>query len=632
VATAHVEARVSATAVVAAPPPAPSEDSAKVPVATADPTWGSRDALVTVVLFGDLECPFTGRILKTVQALEQKYGPADLRVVWKDEPLPFHAHARPAAEAAEAVFTLGKADAFWRFWEQALAHQTDLTAASFEAWAALAGVDVESFRRLVASHAAAAKVDADLALAQRLHADGTPTFFINGTVVVGAQPLDRFDALVASELEAARARVSSGVSREVVYADRAGTNWKEPVAEPPPEEEKEDTTTVWAVPVGASPVLGKASALVTIVEFSDFQCPYCKAAEATMKEIARAYGDKVRLVWKDEPLPFHPRALPAAEVAREARAEKGDAGFWAAHDAIFKAAPDLEDDDLLKLAAGLGLDKGRVASAIHARRFAAQIQTDEDAAEDVHADGTPHFFINGRRLAGAQPFEAFKSIIDEEIRHGEDLVAHGTAPAALYAAMMKAAATPPPGEARHVAARANAPFKGPAGAPVVIEEFADFQCPFCTRAEATMAKISAEYGARVKFVWRNLPLPFHDHARDAAEAALEAQHQKGNLGFWAMHDKLFAHQGDNGGDGSGLSRAALDGYAREIGLDVAAFDRALDGEAHKAEIEDDVRAADAAQINGTPAFVVGGYLVSGAQPFGAFRRVIDQVLAKGPAR
>src|SRR5208282_406604 len=114
-------------------------------------------------------------------------------------------------------------------------------------------------------------------------------------------------------------------------------------------ENKEDTTTVFKVPVGSSPAIGSSNALVTIVEFSDFQCPYCGRVEPTLKQIREKYADKVRLVWKNEPLPFHPRAEPAAEVAMEARAEKGDSGFWDLHDKLFASQPKLEDADLEKV-------------------------------------------------------------------------------------------------------------------------------------------------------------------------------------------------------------------------------------------------------------------------------------------
>jgi len=611
--------------------PRVSEDDAVVPITMADPTWGSRRALVTVVVFGDYQCPFTGRILPTLRALEDKYGPKDLRVVWKEEPLPFHDHARSAAEAAEAVYVLGRANAFWKFWEQALLHQTDLTSASFDTWAERAGVDVPTFHRLLEAHAGSAKVDADLALAQRLHAFGTPTSFINGVAVVGAQPVDNFSKVIDEELAKAKARLGAGIASDALYADLAKSNWKAP-APADDEDEKEDTTTVFNVPVGDAPVRGKAGALVTIVEFSDFQCPYCKRVEPTLQTIRDTYGDKVRIVWKDEPLPFHPLARPAAELAREARGEKGESGFWAAHDALFEAQPKIDAADLVAIAHTLGLNAAQVTTALETKRYEAGIQADADLADDIQAGGTPHFFVNGRRLVGAQPFETFKPIIDEEIRHGEALLAAGTPPAALYDTMIHSGKGAPAPELRQIAARPGAPSKGPPGAPVVIEEFADFECPYCVRGEEAMKEVAKRYGGKVKFIWRNYPLPFHAHAPLAAEAAAEAQHQKGNTAFWAMHDKLFARHAKKDGDGTGLDRVALEMYAREIGLDMPAFGKALDGLSHRAEIDEDVRAADDAKISGTPAFIVNGVLVEGAQPFDKFKRIIDKALGSQPAK
>ncbi len=420
----------------------PSEDGAAVPISTSDPVWGSRHALASLVVFGDFECPYTGKILKTVEVLEEKYGPTDLRVVWKNQPLPFHPQARPIAEAATAVLMLGQSDAFWKFWEQALSHQTDLTAAAAESWAAGAGVDLASYRRMVEAHAGQAKVDADIALADRLRVSGTPTCFVNGVALLGAQPVAEFTKLIDEQIAKAKGRLSAGVAPDALYANLAGANWKEPGADADSEaEEKEDTTTVWRVPVGNAPSRGGAAALVTIVEFSDFQCPYCKLVEPTLKKIRETYGDKVRLVWRDEPLPFHPYAMPAAELAREARAEKGDTGFWAAHDAIFDAQPKLADDDLAAVARALGLNVSRVKHAIADRRYETQIRADMELSEAVGATGTPHFFINGRRLVGAQPWKRFQEVIDEEIRHAEGLVAKGTARKALYDTMMKAAVT-----------------------------------------------------------------------------------------------------------------------------------------------------------------------------------------------
>jgi protein-disulfide isomerase len=439
------EARVVSAAAVPSSvdvPAPPGEDGAAVPISTSDAVWGSRRALVSLVVFGDFECPYTGKILKTVQVLEAKYGPADLRVVWKNQPLPFHPQARPVAEAAAAVLMLGQNDAFWRFWEQALTHQTELTAAAAESWASAAGVDLASYRRLVEAHAGQAKVDADVALADRLRVTGTPTFFVNGVALLGAQPVESFTKVIDEEIAKAKGRLLSGVAPDALYVDVARANWKEPTDDTDSgADEKEDSTTVWSVPLGNAPVRGGAAALVTIVEFSDFQCPYCKLVEPTLKKIREMYGDKVRIVWRDEPLPFHPQAMPAAELAREARAEKGDAGFWAAHDAIFDSQPKLADDDLASVARVLGLNAARVKRAIADRRYEAQIKADVDLSAAVGASGTPHFFINGRRLVGAQPLKRFEEVIDEEVRHAEGLLAKGTARKALYDTMMKAAVT-----------------------------------------------------------------------------------------------------------------------------------------------------------------------------------------------
>ena len=390
----------------------------------------------------------------------------------------------------------------------------------------------------------------------------------------------------------------------------------------------DDASKVWNVPVVGSPARGNPLADVTIVEFGDFQCGYCQRAEKILMQVYATYGDKVRVVWKDVPLPFHDRALPAAELAREARAERGDAAFWSAHDALLASRDDLSDDALGVTARALGLDAARVSAAIAQNRHYATLSDDLELADDVQALGTPTFFINGRRLVGAQPFETFKAVIDAEILHAETLVKQGTARSALYDAMVRNGLSAPDPRTVEVSVPKTAPFKGNPDAKVVIQEFAEFQCPYCARAEEPIRQVMAQYGADVKLVWRDLPLGMHANAELAAEAASEARRQKGNQGFWALHDRLLANQATPGG----LERAALETYARQIGLDVAAFNDALDRRVHAAEVTMDAKAARAVDIDGTPAFVVGGYLLEGAQPFTKFKRIIERVLKEGPGK
>jgi protein-disulfide isomerase len=120
-----------------------------------------------------------------------------------------------------------------------------------------------------------------------------------------------------------------------------------------------------------------------------------------------------------------------------------------------------------------------------------------------------------------------------------------------------------------------------------------------------------------------MPLPFHKNARPAAEASEEVKKQKGMRAFWSYHDKLFEEQTEEGA----LSREHLTKLALGLGVDRARFDAALDSHEHEARIQADEKAAQAASINGTPAFVINGYFISGAQPAAVFKKVVKRALA-----
>jgi protein-disulfide isomerase len=161
-----------------------------------------------------------------------------------------------------------------------------------------------------------------------------------------------------------------------------------------------------------SPAKGPANAPVEIVEFSDFQCPYCLRAAPTVTQVLNAYGDKIRFVYRHYPLPNHPNARPAAEAAACAD-EQGK--FWPYHDRLFGEASKLGPADLKRDAAELGLDMAKFNACVDTHKLRATVDADLQAGVDAGVDGTPAFFINGRMISGAQPFEVFKRIIDEEL-------------------------------------------------------------------------------------------------------------------------------------------------------------------------------------------------------------------------
>jgi protein-disulfide isomerase len=598
-----------------------ADKDSPIPVTSEDPMWGNRNAPVTVVVFSDFQCPFCSRVEPTLDQVKTTYGPDKVRIIWKNQPLPFHEKAKPAAEAAQTVFALKGSDAFWKFHDTAFKNQKDLGPESYEKWAQAAGVDLAKFKADLASHKHAKKIDEDQALANKVGANGTPAFRINGAELSGAQPFDKFKELIDKELQKANAKIAAGTSKDKIYVEMSKENFKAAPAKKGEDEDEKEDTTIWKVPVGGSPVLGKKDAPVTIIEFSDFQCPYCKRVEPTLQKVRETYGDKVRIVWKHEPLPFHPRAEPAAELSLEARAQKGDKGFWDAHGKLFESQPKLEDADLEKIAGELGLAADKVKAAIKDHKYKKEIDADAELGEDVQASGTPHFFVNGRRLVGAQPFEKFQKIIDEELKKFDDQKGKVAAKDYYDHVMKDAKGAPEPEKKQAPAVPAGAPWKGAKDAKVVIQQWSDFQCPFCSRVEGTVAEVMKNYGEKVKIVWRDKPLPMHPDAPLAAQAAREALKQKGPDGFWKMHDKMFSNQ-------QKLKRDDLEGYAKEIGLDMDKFKASMDGSPYKAAVDADDKAGTDIGISGTPAFLINGYYVSGAQPYAKFKKLIDRALAE----
>src|SRR5205814_7818351 len=168
------------------------------------------------------------------------------------------------------------------------------------------------------------------------------------------------------------------------------------------------------VQVGNAPVRGPKSAAVTIVEFSDFQCPFCSRVEPTLKQIMDEYKGKVRIAWKNQPLSFHPNAMPAAEAAMAAY-EQGNDKFWAMHDKFFEKQGELSPSFYEQTAKDIGLDVGKWKSSVESHSQQSAIQSDMSAGSAVGAGGTPTFFINGKKLVGAMPFESFKQVIDAEL-------------------------------------------------------------------------------------------------------------------------------------------------------------------------------------------------------------------------
>ena len=157
---------------------------------------------------------------------------------------------------------------------------------------------------------------------------------------------------------------------------------------------------------------GPADAPVTIVEFSDYECPYCLRAEEALSDLLDEFPGKIRLVFKDFPLRFHGGAEPAAVAARCA----GESGrYWEYHDMLFVAQPDLARADLITYAVRLDVPREPFIACLDSGRYRAAVQADVREGRAADVTGTPTFFINGRRMTGVQPLDAFREAVKDAL-------------------------------------------------------------------------------------------------------------------------------------------------------------------------------------------------------------------------
>ena len=267
---------------------------------------------------------------------------------------------------------------------------------------------------------------------------------------------------------------------------------------------------------------GPANATVTIVEFADFECPFCGKVAPVLAEALSAYPDKVRFIFKHDPLAIHPHSLLAHEAALAAGAQ---GRFWEMHDLLFANQVKLTRDDLLRYAGQLGLNVEIFRQALDSHLYRPLVETDSDEAKGLGVTSTPTFFVNGKRLVGFQSLDALREVIRQALNPVQPAPSVTTGVVNL-------------GPAKEVRV-GDAPVRGPKQAAVTIIEFSDFQCPFCANAVPTMRTLMEQYPDSVRWAFKNFPLDFHHDSPLAHQAALAAGAQGK---FWEMHDRIFGNQ------------------------------------------------------------------------------------------
>lgn len=243
------------------------------------------------------------------------------------------------------------------------------------------------------------------------------------------------------KFEISKVRIWQGISLILAIAvvflwfnqgsESTGTALVQVPSEQPGPSAAQQQPTKQDIDVDDDPFLGPKDAKVVVVEFSDFECPYCGAAMGThealvqrfksqdpnweaavpkLKELAKQ--GKIRFVFRDFPLGFHSQAQPAAE-ASECADEQGK--FWDYHDALFENQDSLGNSLYVNLAEQLGLDVDKFKTCIETNKYEDEVKADLNYGQSIGVSGTPAFFINGMKISGAQPYSVFKQIIDAEL-------------------------------------------------------------------------------------------------------------------------------------------------------------------------------------------------------------------------
>jgi protein-disulfide isomerase len=392
------------------------------------PSEGPADAPITIVDWSDYACGYCNRVQDTLDRLARLY-PGQIR--WVHRTLPLDDENTIAAEAAFAAAAQGR---FRPMHARLYALHGRVDRADVELLARELGLDMIRFRADLDTRAARSRLAADIADAQQLGISGTPTFFVNGRPVHGNQPLKVFADVVDEEL--ARAAVlGPGDHYDALVAGGKLT------ADAPPDTSNQtfelDPGIGYRVGLGIpGHQLGPDDALVTIVEWSDFECPFCAKQAPVLDHVRKKYGDAVRVIFRDFPVLFHRRSVIAAEAGAAAAAQ---GKFWAFHDQVFGHFGQLARADLERFATDAGLDVARFRAALDNRTFHDAVIAEGAAASALGVDGTPTLFINGQPVVGSQDEARMDRIVEAHIEHARAAIAAGLARVDLYAIVMSMA-------------------------------------------------------------------------------------------------------------------------------------------------------------------------------------------------
>ena len=580
------------------------------------PYIGNLNAPVVIEEYSDFQCPFCARFYSDtyVQLQAQEIKNGDAVLIFYDFPLSIHPQAPGAANAARCAGEQS-AKAYWQMHNllfERLGSWTNDSTNQFINYGTELGLDVARFKECVTTDKYQAAIQADLAKGTQKGVRGTPAFVINGELLSGAQPYQVF----VSAIERGKA------GEKIVEAPKP----VDPSTIPTPQ--------VVELSENIAGEIGQEDAPVVIVEFTDYECPFC-ARHATetyptiLKEMIES--GRVKYILKDLPLDqLHPNARAAAVAARCAGEQDQ---YWAMHSKLFAGQQTWSGSAdtktvFVQYATELNLDSAGYETCLASGKYDQLIEENVQEAQKLGIGGTPFFVVQGYPvISGAQPLEVFKQVVD--LAENDKLVA------AIMDSQRQRLEQQQAQQAQEAEQQPTGPVDvplegayaiGDENAPIVVVEYTDYQCPFCQRhylqTFSEMKKNYIDQGV-VRYVFKDFPLnSIHPQAAKASEAARCALEQDQ---FLAMHDALFNRQQEWSGNQNYLDLFVT--IATELGMDGKAFGECLNSDKYSAAVQKDTDEGASFGVRGTPAFFINGQFVNGAQPFSVFQQIIHKALA-----
>ena len=366
------------------------------------PFQGPEDAPVVFEIYSDFMCPFSHKFSGTLQALRAKY-PDKLRLVFRQFPLPMHAGAHPMAEASVCAQEQGK---FWAYHDRLMTGDTaKKDNAALTLLAQELGLDVPKFKDCLDGGKYVSWVDNEIHLGDSRGASGTPSYFINGRMGVGATPSASLNKFVEWHLKPeGRYPVPPKPSQKP-----SGAGCGTPAG---PALDPDRVYSFAAEWLKMGPSVGPEKAKATIVEFYDYHCPYCRQGSFTVAELLKRHPGQLQVIAKHSPLPMHSNAFKTAEGTMCADLQ---GKFWEYRTEVLGDFWGMNNpDDLKAIAKKIGLKEKEFNECLDTGKTKERVMTDIRIAKNIGVQGVPVYFINGRPVTGAQPIEKFEEALEKK--------------------------------------------------------------------------------------------------------------------------------------------------------------------------------------------------------------------------